>query len=40
MLSAYHPETNRVAEHTNKIVNQILCFYINQQQKGWVKVLL
>ena len=29
MSSAYYLETNRAAECTNKIVNQILCFYID-----------
>jgi len=29
MSSAYHPETDEVAEHTNKTVNQMLYSYVD-----------
>ena len=39
MSSAYHPKTNGAVKCTNKIVNQILCYHVDQQQKKWVKAL-
>jgi len=39
MLLAYYPETDRAAKHTNKTVNQILHYHVDQQWKGWIKVL-
>ena len=39
MSSAYHPQTNGTSEHTNKMVNQAICFHVNQNQKGWVRAL-
>jgi len=34
-----HPETDGSSEHTNKTVNQCLCFHVEQNQKGWKKAL-
>ena len=39
MSTAYHPETDRSSERTNKTINQSLCFHVNRQQKGWVHAL-
>ena len=39
MSSAYHPQTNGSSEHTNKTINQAICFHVNQNQKGWVRAL-
>ena len=29
MSSAYHPQTNGSSEHTNKTINQAICFHVN-----------
>ena len=39
MSSAYHPETDGASERTNKTVNQLLRFYVDREQKDWVKRL-
>lgn len=39
MLSAYHPQTDGLREHTNKTVNQSLCYHVDHAQKGWVQAL-
>ena len=39
LSTAYHPQTNRSSEHSNKTVIQCLCFHVKQNQKGWAKVL-
>ena len=39
MSTSYHPETDGSSEHTNKMVNQSICFFIDWNQKGWVKAL-
>ena len=39
MSSAYHPETNGSSKHTNKTVNQAICFHVDQNQKDWVCAL-
>ena len=39
MSFTYHPETNGSSEHTNKTVNQAICFHVDWNQKGWVCAL-
>jgi hypothetical protein len=39
MSSSYHPETDRSSEHLNKLIIQSLCYHVEQNQKGWAKVL-
>ena len=39
MLSAYHPETDGSSERTNKTIDQSLWYFVQQNQKGWVKSL-
>jgi hypothetical protein len=39
MSTSYHPETDGASEHTNKTVNQILRYYVDGSQTGWVKAL-
>ena len=39
MSSTYHPQTNGSSEHTNKTINQAICFHVNRNQKGWVRAL-
>ena len=39
MSMTYHPETDCASEHTNKTVNQMLNFYVKQNQSGWVNAL-
>lgn len=39
MSTAYHPQTDGVLEHTNKMVNQALHYHVASTQKGWVRVL-
>jgi hypothetical protein len=39
MLTAYHPETDGSSEHTNKTLNQSICYYVNNNQKGWLTKL-
>jgi len=39
LSSAYHPQTDGSSERTNKTLNQMLRYYVNRNQKGWVKAL-
>ena len=39
MSSAYHPETDRSSERSNKTVMQCLGYHVEQNQMGWVKAL-
>jgi hypothetical protein len=39
MSSAYHLETDGSSKRSNKTVNQLLRYHIQQNQKGWVWVL-
>jgi hypothetical protein len=39
MSAMYHPETDGSSEHSNKTINQLLCYHITWNQKGWVCVL-
>jgi len=36
---AYHPQTDGLSKRTNKTIIQCIHFHIDQQQKGWSKVL-
>ncbi len=39
LSSSYHPETDGVSEHSNKTVNQVVQYHIEQNQKGWVRAM-
>jgi hypothetical protein len=39
MSTAYHPETDGSSERSNKTINQSLRYYVERNQKGWVKAL-
>lgn len=39
MSTAYHPQTDRVSERSNKTVIQALRFHVERNQHGWVKAL-
>jgi hypothetical protein len=39
MSTAYHPQTDVSSKRTNKTIIQMLRFYIDRRQKGWVKAL-
>lgn len=39
MSSAFHPQTDGSSERTNKTVIQALRFYVDRNQRGWVKAL-
>ncbi|KAF7759859.1 hypothetical protein Agabi119p4_11554 [Agaricus bisporus var. burnettii] len=39
MSTAYHPQTDGASERTNKTVLQALRFFVDRNQKGWVKAL-
>jgi hypothetical protein len=39
MLSAYHPETDGSIKRSNKTINQLLCYHVKRNQKGWVCAL-
>jgi Chromo (CHRromatin Organisation MOdifier) domain len=39
MSTAYHPETDGSSERTNKTVNQCLRFFVECNQRGWVRAL-
>ena len=39
LSTAYHPETDGVSEHTNKMVIQCLRYHVKCNQKGWAKAL-
>jgi len=36
MSSSYHPETDGASKCTNKTVNQMLCYHVEHNQRGWV----
>jgi hypothetical protein len=38
-LSSAYPETDGSSERSNKTVNQMLCFHVKQNQRGWVRAL-
>lgn len=35
MLTAYHPETDGLSKHSNKTINQCLCYHVKWNQLGW-----
>ena len=37
--SAYHPQTDRSSECSNKTVNQSIWYFMQSNQTGWVKAL-
>ena len=39
MSTAYHPQTDGSSECSNKTIIQCIHFHVDQQQKGWSKVL-
>jgi hypothetical protein len=39
MSSAYHPETDGSSKRSNKTINQMLCYHVSRNQKGWVRAL-
>lgn len=39
LSSSFHPETDGASERTNKTVIQCLRYYVDRNQKGWVKAL-
>jgi len=39
MSSSYHPETDGASEQSNKTINQMLCYHVRRNQKGWVCAL-
>ena len=39
MSTAYHPQTDGASEHTNKTLNQVIRYYIDNNQKGWLAKL-
>jgi hypothetical protein len=39
MSSSYHPETDRSSKWTNKMVNQMIHYHVQRNQKGWAKAL-
>lgn len=39
MSTSYHPQSDGTSEHTNKTINQCLCFHVERNQKGWVRAL-
>ncbi|KAG9221807.1 hypothetical protein CCMSSC00406_0006750 [Pleurotus cornucopiae] len=40
LSSLLHPQTDGSSEQTNKTVIQSLCYFVDCNQKGWVKALL
>lgn len=38
-LSSFHPQTNGASKRSNKTVNQMLCFHVEQNQSGWSRAL-
>lgn len=40
MSTAYHPQTDRASEWTNKTVIQALRFHVEHNQSGWARALL
>lgn len=39
MSSAYHPQTDRSSECSNKAANQSIWYFMQSNQTGWVKAL-
>lgn len=39
MSTAYNPETDGASERTNKMVNQMLRYHVDRNQKHWVRAL-
>jgi hypothetical protein len=39
LSSAYHLETDGTSEHSNKTINQCVCYHVHHNQKGWVHTL-
>jgi hypothetical protein len=39
MSSAYHPQPNGASKRTNKMVNQLLRYHVQHNQKGWACAL-
>ena len=39
MSTSYHPETNGSSEQTNKTVNQVIRYHVDNNQKGWLAKL-
>ncbi len=35
-LSSFHPEADGASEHSNKMVNQVVRYHVERNQKGWV----
>ena len=40
LSSAYHPETDGTSKHSNKTINQCICYHVRQNQKGWVRAVM
>ena len=39
MSTAYHPQTDGASERTNKMLNQAICYHVDNNQKGWLSKL-
>ena len=39
MSTAYHPQTDRSSERTNKTLNQVIQYHVSHNQLGWVHAL-
>jgi hypothetical protein len=39
MLTAYHPQMDGASERTNKTVDQVLQYFVDRHQTGWVNAL-
>jgi hypothetical protein len=39
LSSSYHPQTDSSSEHSNKTINQYICYHVHRNQKGWVHTL-
>jgi len=39
MSTAYHPQTDGASERTNKTVDQVLRYFVDRHQTGWVNAL-
>lgn len=40
MSSAFHPQSDGASKHSNKTVNQSICFHVERNQSGWKRALL
>jgi hypothetical protein len=36
MSTAYHPQKDESSEQSNKTINQLICYHVHCNQKGWV----